>query len=194
MSPVPPRPVARKPRADQSARATESMLASAERDFALVARDWLDAGLTHASIDQLLRAAFVDAAVAMLENTGKKPTISAVSLATGLHRREAKRLIDRSPQASVPVPVSMASALIDLWLTDRRYLDAKRRPRQLPRQQRARGASFEQLARSVSRDIHPRSQLDELARLGLVRIDGDTVALALERIDSSLRRKASPPL
>ncbi len=170
------------------------MLGRAERDFARVARHWLDAGLTHASIDHLLRAAFVDAAVAMLENTGKKPTISAVSLATGLHRREAKRLIGRSPQASVPVPASMASALIDLWLTDRRYLDAKRRPRQLPRQQRARGVSFEQLARSVSRDIHPRSQLDELARLGLVRIEGDTVALSLERIDPSLRRKASPPL
>jgi hypothetical protein len=49
--------------------------------------------------------------------------------------------------------------------------------RVLPRQ--GSGASFESLARAVTTDVHPRSLLDELLRLGLATHDGasDTVAL-----------------
>jgi hypothetical protein len=35
--------------------------------------------------------------------------------------------------------------------------------------------SFEALAQSVTRDVHPRSLLDELCRLGLAQIEGDLV-------------------
>jgi hypothetical protein len=47
----------------------------------------------------------------------------------------------------------------------------------LPRQ--GTGPSFESLARSVTTDVHPRSVLEQLLRLGLVQIDegADTVSL-----------------
>ena len=37
--------------------------------------------------------------------------------------------------------------------------------------------SFEALAQSVTRDVHPRSLLDELCRLGLARVEGEIVHL-----------------
>ena len=50
----------------------------------------------------------------------------------------------------------------------------------LPRQGAA--PSFESLAQEITRDVHPRSLLDELCRLGLATWDeaGDTVALSRE--------------
>jgi hypothetical protein len=53
------------------------------------------------------------------------------------------------------------------WLTERKLRDARGRPRVLPRTGPA--PSFEALARSVTRDVHPRRLLDELVRLGLAQ-------------------------
>ena len=50
----------------------------------------------------------------------------------------------------------------------------------LPRQGATR--SFEALARSVTQDVHPRSLLDELCRLGLAEEDGDQVRLVRESV------------
>ena len=58
--------------------------------------------------------------------------------------------------------------------------DAKGRPFALPRTGPA--PSFEALARSVTKDVHPRSLLDELRRLGLVAVEGDTVTLLRDRV------------
>jgi hypothetical protein len=67
----------------------------------------------------------------------------------------------------------LASQVFTRWLTDARYRDRSGRPRRLERG--GGGVSFESLARSVSSDIHPRTVLEELIRLGLVRLDDDKV-------------------
>ncbi|HEY0821858.1 MAG TPA: DUF6502 family protein [Rhizobacter sp.] len=63
------------------------------------------------------------------------------------------------------------------WLSD----PAWREHVVLPRQ--GAGASFETLAQSVTKDVHPRSLLVELCRLGLARVDeaSDRVELLRER-------------
>ena len=62
------------------------------------------------------------------------------------------------------------------WLGDPDFRAADGAPRVLPRLGDA--PSFESLARSVTRDVHPRSVLDELLRLGLAAFDeaADTVS------------------
>jgi hypothetical protein len=62
------------------------------------------------------------------------------------------------------------------WLADPSLTTRKGELMALPRQGPA--PSFEALAQSVTRDVHPRSLLDELCRLGLARIDGDMVHVA----------------
>jgi len=42
-------------------------------------------------------------------------------------------------------------------------------------------AEFEALAQSITRDVHPRSMLDELVRLGLVQHDEDLDSVSLAR-------------
>jgi hypothetical protein len=59
------------------------------------------------------------------------------------------------------------------WLTDARYCSAPGRP--APRARTGPSGSFEALAREVSTDVHPRTVLDELVRLGLVEVEGERV-------------------
>jgi hypothetical protein len=96
--------------------------------------------------------------------------ISQVSVATGIGRREVKRI---SETLAVPTPQRPAPAtrLFLRWATDPALRDADGAPMTLPRQGEA--PSFEALARDITRHVHPRSLLDELQRLGLVEeVDG----------------------
>jgi hypothetical protein len=74
------------------------------------------------------------------------------------------------------------------WRTAPAYGDSQGRPRTLPRQ--GEEPSFESLARGVTQDVHPRSLLDELLRLGLASHDAerDTVTLTLDAFVPSADR------
>jgi hypothetical protein len=67
------------------------------------------------------------------------------------------------------------------WVSSRKLRDGAGRPRALPRTGKA--PSFESLAKSVTRQVHARSLLDELCRLGLAVLsaDGQTVSLLTDR-------------
>jgi hypothetical protein len=132
-------------------------------------------GLHHADLDELLRAAFVDAALAAHPDVTPHRAVSRVSTATGLHRREVNRLLQREPVTEAKR--TPATQVFTRWLSD----PAWRRHASLPRA--GAGASFETLAHSVTKDVHPRSLLEELCRLGLARLDeaADRVELMRER-------------
>jgi hypothetical protein len=86
--------------------------------------------------------------------------------------------LTRDAGAPAAPPRSLASAVFTRWRTAPEYRDSRGRPRALARQGAA--PSFDALARSITQDVHPRSLLDELVRLGLATHDAtrDTVALA----------------
>jgi hypothetical protein len=69
------------------------------------------------------------------------------------------------PPGAGPLPRMLAR-----WIGGPPYVDETGAPRSLPRTAPV-GPSFESLAAEVSRDIHPRTVLDELIRLGLVHHD-----------------------
>ena len=133
-------------------------------------------GVPYAAIDEMTKRAFVRAASAAHPGLPEHRKVSRISTATGINRREVTRLVgsaDDAPQRARSLP----SEVFAHWVTDRRYRDAAGEPRTLPRQGPA--PSFESLAHAITRDVHPRSLLDELLRLGLARLDeaGDTVTL-----------------
>jgi hypothetical protein len=128
--------------------------------------------------EEWLRAAYVRSCARAYVAQGKAATVSALSVATGLRRREVKRLLE-SPAASAPPVATMVPAVVRLlWLTDPRFLDDQGEPRPLPRVATPGQASFADLASAASKDIHPRTVLDELLRLGSVVIEGDHVVLS----------------
>jgi Family of unknown function (DUF6502) len=105
---------------------------------------------------------------------------SRVSATTGLSRREVARLLAKKtqPDSSVARP-SSATEVFTRWATSPDLHNAAGQVLALPRTGPA--PSFEQLAQSVTQDVHPRSLLDELCRLGIARWDTATDTVHLER-------------
>ncbi|MFL6662576.1 MAG: DUF6502 family protein [Rhizobacter sp.] len=159
-------------------RADDALLLHACRPvMAPLARLAVSRGIQYAQFDELMRTAFVEAARAAHPDVPAHRAVSRVSAATGLNRREVTRLIKaEAPEAPKRAP---ATELFARWLTDPK-LRHKGAPRKsLPRQGAA--PSFESLAQSVTKDVHPRSLLEELCRLGLARVDEETDTVELLR-------------
>lgn len=135
-------------------------------------------GLPYLALDELLRQAVVDAAGAQQANGPAHGKVSRISTATGLSRREVGRLLETATQPCAP-PRWLAGEVFARWTSDPDYAP-EGQPRPLPRQGPA--PSFDALAQSVTRDVHPRSLLEELCRLGLAEVspEGDQVRLLRE--------------
>ena len=143
-----------------------------------LARLALARGLTHATLDELLKQALVRAADDQLQALPPHRRASRVTTTTGIHRREVTRLLQELRDGgSEPPQRSHASELFTHWRSHAEYCDLRGSPRELPRQGPC--PSFESLAQCITRDVHPRSLLDELVRLGLAALDAerDTVRL-----------------
>lgn len=134
-------------------------------------------GLPCAAVESLLREAFVQAASEAHAQLAPHRRVSRIATATGLSRREVTRLTQAPQRAQPRRPLS--AEVFGRWASDPRYRDARGRPRALPRQGAA--PSFETLAQSVTRDVHPRSLLDELLRLGLAELDAPRDMVRLVR-------------
>jgi hypothetical protein len=135
-------------------------------------------GVPYAAFEDLAKSAFVRAAHAAHPDLPDHRRVSRISTTTGLSRREVTRIV-QAPERPAP-PRSPASEVFARWMTAPEYRDASGRPRVLPRL--GPQPSFESLAHSVTRDVHPRSLLEELVRLDMARVDDaeDTVTLARE--------------
>ena len=137
-------------------------------------------GMPFATVEEMLKTAFVDAARTAHSNAAAHRLVSRISTVTGLNRREVSRLTQAGSSAA-PTRLtrrSPATQVFTRWVAEPSLKTANGKPLPLPRQGPA--PSFEALARSVNRDVHPRSLLEELCRLGLVRMDGDTVHVVRE--------------
>jgi hypothetical protein len=142
-------------------------------------------GVTIQPLEELLRQAVVAAARDACADAGAAGdrVTSRISTMTGLTRREVARLglaVEAAAEAAPPPARSLATELLTRWVSQRPYTDARGRPRGLPRL--GPEPSFESLAASITRDVHPRSVLAEMQRLGLVSIDAarDRVTLVAD--------------
>lgn len=132
-------------------------------------------GVTYSSFAPALKSVFVEAARRELAESGGKQTDSALSVLSGVQRRDIRQQGDDALAAAQPKMPSIASQVFTRWLTDAALRSKRDEPMPLPKSGAA--PSFDALAREMSSDVHPRTLLSEMQRLGLVRIDGDTVHL-----------------
>ena len=145
-------------------------------------------GVTYPQFVTALKPAFLRAAHAELSAAGKRLSDSAISIVSGVHRKDVRTLTaEGSLRARTPERVlSLASEVMARWIGDPRYVDQDGMPRALPlRSGNGNGGqsepSFEQLTQSVSRDFHSRAVLEEMLRLGIVEIADDVARLRCER-------------
>lgn len=130
-------------------------------------------GVTYPQFSRALKTLFLDAARAELATTGIAATDSALSLLSGVHRKDV-RMFKREDAPDAAAALSLPVQVARRWSQAREYLDAERRPKVLPlRCRNVDTPSFETLVQSVSKDFHTRSVLDEMLRLGLVALEGE---------------------
>ncbi|MCB1986372.1 MAG: hypothetical protein KDF49_13210 [Nitrosomonas sp.] len=134
----------------------------------------LSKGVTYIYLTDVLKKIYVEVGDKEFRMNDKPTTDSHLSLLTGIHRKDIKRLRPavNTDAEIVPETVSMGARLVSQWTSDPAYLDENNSPKPLPRFMRDGGAiSFEGLVASISKDIRSRVVLDEWLRLGVVHID-----------------------
>ncbi len=133
-------------------------------------RGLISQGLTLPHLTPLLKQVYVEAAE-LFRLSPKRLTDSRVSLLTGVHRKDVKRLRhEDEDQPALSSVAGIGAQVVAQWTGDERYLDAKGRPAPLPR---LGAGSFDELVGEVNRDMRPRTLLDEWLRRGLVSLDGE---------------------
>ena len=139
---------------------------------------WLvRSGIGHSEFAAALKPVFLAQAQAELERQSQKTTDSAVSLLSGLHRKDVRTFRETASDTLAQVQAdgsawgkpSAANQVATRWLSLDNAADA------LPLSGEAN--SFDTLARSVSKDVHPRTVLQQLLRPGMVREEDGRVYL-----------------
>lgn len=137
---------------------------------------WLiRSGVGQAQFAAALKPLFLEAARRELDRQGGRPTDSALSLLSGLHRKDVRAAREAAADTATSIAgqrtrwgrPSLASQVLSRWLLHPGLGTSIAVAGEAP--------SFEALSRSVSSDVRPRAVLQELERLGLVRVEGNTV-------------------
>jgi hypothetical protein len=120
---------------------------------------------------EYVKQIYVDVASKEFPAAGRKPTVSRVSLLTGLTRKDVSRLWEADESAGVDsARYSRAANVITGWVRTPGYQDANGDPRELPEAGARR--SFSELVRRFGADVTPRTLLDELLQAGAVERSG----------------------
>lgn len=132
-------------------------------------------GVKHRDLDELLRNLMLEEARQLWQERGVEPNISQLSITTGLNRKivtsKVRDTTDELPQTEA----SAAARTVTLWL---QQIADDASARQLPVMADADVPSFEALARAASRgNVHHRTILDELLRLGMASLRDGRVEL-----------------
>jgi hypothetical protein len=126
-------------------------------------------GIPFGDFAELMRRAYVDAALEDFRDPRKKMTDSRAAVLTGLTRKEVKRqreiLSGQALQPREQREGNRASRVVAGWVHDARFRNAEGRPAVLPMEGEI---SFSELVRLYSGDMTPRAVLDELLRVGVV--------------------------
>lgn len=148
-----------------------------------VARLLLEKQVTFPVLSELLKEVLIEVAQERFSIPGRRQTDSRLSLLTGIHRKDVKRLRQGLAQeVRVSRSASLGALLISRWMADPDYRTPGGVPVDLPRvTPPGGGKSFEGLVLSGSKDITVRSVLDEWIRLGIVELtEADVVRLRVE--------------
>jgi hypothetical protein len=144
----------------------QALLSVVGRLLKPLARLCLAKGIPIQAIEEIIRRAYV---IAALQDCGELKTVrltSRISTMTGLTRREVARIQSTQVPQS-PASRSVATDVLTYWTSQHEYVNKKGLPISIPRNGDA--PSFESLASKITKDVHPKSILAEMQRLGLVK-------------------------
>ena len=161
------------PTPENAIRPPEALVKALRRVLRPLVRTLVAHGLPFPYLAAMLKSVYVEVAETSFGTDGARMSDSRISLMTGVHRKDVRRLrAERDWDDYAPPVAGLSGQLILLWTGSQDYLDADGHPLPLPRASDVPGtSSFDRLVASVSTDVRPRAVLDEWLRLGIARLD-----------------------
>jgi hypothetical protein len=159
------------------------LVAALHRVLRPLIRLLLSHGIRYQTFCDLIKSTYIQVAEEEFRLESKSQTDSRISLLTGIHRRDVKRLRSESVAVtSLSLQASLSAQLLAMWSGRSEFLDSQGAPLPLPRLASKGGErSFEGLVRSVSKDFRARVVLDEWLRQGIATLDDrDNVHLSID--------------
>ena len=159
------------------------IVAALRRVLRPLIRLMLSHGIRFQTFCDLVKSTYIQVAEEEFRLDNKEQTDSRISLLTGVHRRDVKRLRNESlAVSSLSLQASMSAQLLAMWSGRPEYVDSQGLPLPLPRLASKGGeCSFEALVQSISKDFRARVVLDEWLRQGIATLDEqDNVHLAAD--------------
>jgi hypothetical protein len=151
----------------------QPLIAAVRRLLRPLIRLLLSYSVQYPYLASLLKLTYVEVATQGFSLKDKELSDSRITLLTGIHRQDVKRLRSEIvSDAPPPASVSLGAQLVAKWTGMPEYLDSRGKPRPLARHASEGGdLSFERLVQSISKDFRPRVVLDEWLRLGVAKMD-----------------------
>lgn len=153
---------------------TNPVLPAVEHLLYPLARLLLDRGIGFGALSEVAKFVMIKEAERQLHDTqGGSVTDSRISIATGIHRKEVKRLRALDSHDTDYFGASLTAQVVAKWIGDPK-LRTRQGPKPLPKKKKTtRGFDFEDLVRSISTDVRPKAVLDDMLLRGLASIDKD---------------------
>ena len=158
----------------------KSILSAVKRLLRPLVRMLIAKSIGLPTVNEILKEVYVDVATEEFPLAGKRQTDSRISLLTGVHRKDVKRLREKaeSPDDKIsitaPRSVGLGAQVVARWVGLTETTSETGQPLPLHRtNENIDCPSFNALVESVSKDVRPRAVLDEWLRLGVARLDED---------------------
>ncbi len=160
-------------------RLQQTISGSVLRILRALARVLIRHGFPFDAFVDLAKHAYVDVALSDFSIPGRKPSISRVSVLTGLTRKEVQRMVEAPTlgDGEQQARHNRAARVVAGWVRDAEFQGADG-PRDLALDE---GVGFIELVRRYAGDVPPRAVLDELMRVGTVERLPDGGLRLLER-------------
>jgi hypothetical protein len=155
---------------------TTSSSAASEIEHYLtpMARQCINFRLDYRQISEMLKTVLVSVAESEFTIEGKSQTDSRISLLTGVHRKDVRRLLSRDHNVMLSRQHGLITKLITLWLETPELIGKDGEPKPIPRHPHpSYSTSFTELAETLTSDIHARALWDECTNSGVVRLTDD---------------------
>lgn len=156
--------------------APEALVAALRKILRPIVRLMLHFQVSYPYLITLLKSIYVEVADNEFSADGKRQSDSRITLLTGVHRKDVKRLrTDLSIASYAPRTISIGAQLIAYWLGLDQFRGDDGKPLALPLRSVSSSTpepTFDDLVELVCRqDIRPRVILDEWLRLGIAHQD-----------------------
>lgn len=147
--------------------------------FVPLARLMIARGVTIGMATELMKQGMTTAALAEC-GPDSDPSDSRISLLTGLHRKDVRRIRrEEQPEGKKPSAMNPCSLAISRWLSDAAFHDAAGGPAVLTLARSAPMPRFADLVRAARLDLPAATVLEELTRHGIVAVEDGAATVTL---------------